>query len=75
MDLYHVFYHFLTGQQTAEVTHRYLLHLLLHGVDCGGRCGESLDGLSGRGQNTLVLNGHRLELLRRHNALHLWLED
>lgn len=43
-------------------TYRYLLHLLLHSVDCSRRCGESLDGLTGRGKNTLVLNGHRLEL-------------
>lgn len=46
----------------TEVTYRYLLHLLLHSVDCGGRCGESLDGLTGWGQDTLVLNGHWLEL-------------
>lgn len=41
-------------------TYRYLLHLLLHGVDCSGGCGESLDGLGGK--NALVLYGHWLEL-------------
>lgn len=56
------------------VTYRYLLHLLLHSVDCSGRW-DSLDGLTCWGQNTLVLNGHWLELRWRHDALHLWLED
>lgn len=41
-------------------TYRYLLHLLLHGVNSSGGCGESLDGL--RGENALVLYGHWLEL-------------
>ena len=40
----------------------HLLHLLLHGVDRGGR------------QDPLVLDGHRLKLWS-HDALHLRLQD
>lgn len=46
----------------SEITYRNLLHLLLHCMNCGGCCGESLDGLTGRGKNTLVLDCHWLEL-------------
>lgn len=58
----------------CEVTYWDLLYLLLHSVDCGGRCGESLDGLPGGGQHALVLNGHGLKLRGCHDALHLRLE-
>lgn len=54
---------------------RYLLDLLLHGVDRRRRRRERLDGLTGRGEDPLVLNGHLLELRRRHDALHLRLQD
>lgn len=53
----------------------HLLHLRLHGVDRGRRRGERLDGLTGWGQNSLVLNGDGLQLGRRHDALHLRLQD
>lgn len=53
----------------------HLLDLLLHCVDRRGRCRECLDGLTGRREHPLVLDGHLLELRRRHDALHLWLQD
>lgn len=49
--------------------------MLLHRVDRRGSCRERLDGLTGRSEDALVLDGHLLELRRRHDALHLWLDD
>lgn len=44
------------------ISYRDLLHLLLHSVNCSGRRGEGLDGLTGWGKDTLVLDGNWLEL-------------
>lgn len=44
------------------ISYRDLLHLLLHSMNCGGCCGEGLDGLTGWGKETLVLDGNWLEL-------------
>lgn len=56
-------------------THRHLLHLLLHSVDCSGGSREGLDGLTSLGQDSLMLDGYRLKLWWRHDALNLWLKD
>lgn len=45
-----------------DISYGDLLHLLLHSMDCSWRCCEGLDGLTGWSKDTLVLDGHWLEL-------------
>lgn len=46
----------------VDISYRDLLHLLLHSMNCGGSCGEGLEGLTGWCKDTLVLDGNRLDL-------------